>query len=143
MTGAHRQARHRQRLREAEAERLRSQGQEPPRRTHHPPTGYGKAKEQLIAQGHHFERTRREWFEGGVFVDGAYTDAFEVIKLAKLPPPERQQRLDETRRKFKDFACGAVAHYMEALRVSRDELTRHFEEKVAAQERARSATPRR
>jgi hypothetical protein len=33
--------------------------------------GYGRAKTQLIAQGHEFERTRREFgFEEGVFIDG-------------------------------------------------------------------------
>jgi hypothetical protein len=123
MTAAERQARRRTRLREAEAERLRQQRQEPPRRRYQPPHGYGRAKEQLIAQGRCFERARREFgFEEGVFIDGAFCGSSEVIALADLPPREQQQWLAERRHTEKNFACYAVMGYMNSLQVSLDEL---------------------
>jgi hypothetical protein len=119
MTGAQRQARWRKRSRE----RMRQQGQEPPRRIYQPPHGYGWAREKLIAQGHQFTRASRDaGFEEGVFVDGAYLGSGEVIALAEKSPHERKQWLAEQRRDTKHFACGVVEHYMETLRVSLDEL---------------------
>jgi hypothetical protein len=82
MTAAQRQARRRRRLREAARPRQQEQQQEVARRAYQPPYGYGQAKAQLQAQGHHFERTRREFrFEEGVFVDGAFLGSHEVIEL--------------------------------------------------------------
>ena len=82
MTAAQRQARRRKRLRKAKDARLQ--------RAYQPPHGYGRAKSQLLAQGHCFERARREFgFEEGVFVDGAFLGTLEVIRLAELPPQER------------------------------------------------------
>ena len=122
MTAAERQARWRKRLRKAEAER-----QQPERRAYQPPHGYERAKAQLLAQGHHIERARREYgFEEGVFVDGAFLDTLMVIQLAELPPQERQRRLAEGRRDGKEFACNAVRGYMAALQVSRDELIQYL-----------------
>jgi hypothetical protein len=121
MTPAERQARRRKRLREAEA--ARRKGRDPSWRAYQPPHGYVVAKEQLIREGHEFERVRREFgFEEGVFVDGAFMGTFDVIELARLPTRERQQNLAEQRLATKDFACGAVRGYMAALRVSLAEL---------------------
>jgi hypothetical protein len=124
MTPAQRQARRRKRLREAEAERLRLAGQEPPRLPYQPPHGYGRAKEWLIKQGHEFTRVHDELGQefGGTFIDGAYVDTLEVIRLAAMPAQERKQRLDEARRDGKHWACDAVEVYMKRLRVSLDEL---------------------
>ena len=77
----------------------------------------------MLAEGHQFERARREFeFEEGVFVDGAYLASSEVIDLAALPKPEREQRLAEVRRDRKDDACVVVEGYMGVLRVSRREI---------------------
>jgi hypothetical protein len=124
MTAAERQARWRKRLlQEAEAAR-----QQPERRADQPPYGYERAKAQLLTEGRHFERARREFgFEEGVFVDGAFLGTPTVIRLAELPPQERQRLLAEGRRDGKNFACNAVRGYMEALQVSLDELIAYFE----------------
>jgi hypothetical protein len=120
MTAAQRQARRRRKLREAAKLKLE---QPLGRRLYQPLPGYGLAKEQLIAAGHCFERARREaGFEEGVFVDGALLSSSEVIAFAELPLQERRRRLAEQRRATKDFACTAVAHYMQTLQVTRDEL---------------------
>jgi hypothetical protein len=96
-----------------------------------PPIGYTAAKTMLIGEGHEFERTRREaGFEAGAFVDGALTDGHGVIALAELPRQERERRLDEQRRAWKHFACGAVEYYMRRLRVSLAELTQHVESQL-------------
>jgi hypothetical protein len=123
MTAAERQARRREKLRKAAQQAAAEAGAY---RAYQPPHGYGKAKATLQAHGHHFERARREFgFEEGVFVDGAFLGTDEVIALAKLPKAEREQRLAEHRLARKDDACGAVASYMAALRVSFDEFIRY------------------
>jgi hypothetical protein len=123
MTAAQRQARRRQRLRE----QLREQQEQPARRLHQPPHGYPQAKAQLQADGHQFERARREFgFEEGVFVDGAFLGSLEVIDLAKRSPRERARWLAERRLDHQD-ACRAVEGYMEVLRVSLDELVHYVE----------------
>jgi hypothetical protein len=144
MTAAERQARRRERLREAENARRREQGQPLAHRPSQPPHGYGRAKEQLIAEGHHFERARREFgFEEGTFVDGAYLGSSDVIDLAALPLEERQQRLAEARHATKDFACGAVEQYMAALHVSRDELIESRQRRDELERRQREHAARR
>ena len=96
MTAAERQARRRQRLKEIARQRQQEQME---RRAYQPPRGYGRAKEQMIKEGHQFERARREFgFEEGVFVDGAFLGTSEVIDLATLPLQQRQQRIAEHRR---------------------------------------------
>jgi hypothetical protein len=131
MTSAERQARYRKRLKEAAKRRAEALSET--RRTYQPPRGYSKAKAQLQAAGHDFERARREFgFEQGVFVDGAFLGSHEVIVLADLSPRERQQRLAEVRRTHKDDACVAVQGYMTALRVSLDELVRYLERTAPA-----------
>jgi hypothetical protein len=126
LTAAQKQARYRQRLKEAAKQRAEEllRGQ---RRLHQPPYGYAKAKQKLIEAGHQFNRVNdgqgREF--GGTFVDGAYVTTHEVIVLADMTLTERKQRLDEARRTHKDVACDAVEEYMEALRVSFDELAAH------------------
>ena len=128
MTGAQRQAGWRKRRREAEAARMRQQGQEPPHKPYQPPYGYQRAKQTLMAQGHEFVRAAREaGFEEGVFVDGAFVGAGEVIVLAGLSASERKQRLAERRRDTKWLACNLVEHYMAMLQVSPDELARHID----------------
>jgi hypothetical protein len=125
MTAAERQARRRQRVREAEAARQREK-RGLAARPYQPPHGYGKAKEQLIAAGHCFERARHDFgFEEGTFLDGAFLGSHEVMALAPLPPPERKRRLAEIRQATKEDACSAVVGYMAALHVTRDELMRH------------------
>jgi hypothetical protein len=129
MTAAQRQARRRAKLRQKIAqEQQHHQEMRGIRRLYQPPTGYGRAKEQLTAQGHEFERARRDFgFEEGVFVDGAFLDSTEVIELAAMPLKERQQRLAARRLATKDDACGAVKGYMARQRVSLDELVQYFE----------------
>jgi hypothetical protein len=126
MTAAERQARRRRRLRaEARAAERERLARDDPfgRRVSQPPHGYARAKEVLMAAGHVFERARREaGFEEGLFVDGAFLSTDEVIGLAGLSARERRDRLAELRRDTKDFAVGAVEHYMAILRVSLDEL---------------------
>ena len=123
MTNTQRQARWRKRKRETEAARPSQQEQELLRRAYQPPFGYGRAKQQLIDQGHQFARARREFgFEEGVFVDGALLGSRQVIALAEQSPHERQQWLAEQRRATKVFACNSVQQYMELMRVSLDEL---------------------
>jgi hypothetical protein len=125
MTAAERQARRRQRMREAEVARQREK-RGLSARPYQPPHGYGKAKEQLIAAGHRFERARRDFgFEEGTFLDGAFLGSSEVIALASLSPPERKRQLAEIRQARKEDACDAVVGYMAALHVTRDELLRH------------------
>jgi hypothetical protein len=127
MTGAQRQARHREKLRQKQAERRRLQAGKSAR-AYQPPHGYQQAKDKLIAQGHVFTRVHddlgREF--GGVFVDGAYVSTHEVITLAELSAQERRQRLTEERRKTKNFACEALEAYMEEMQVSREELAQYF-----------------
>jgi hypothetical protein len=93
-----------------------------------PPAGYAEAKELLIREGHHFERTREDGpWEEGVFVDGAYVSSADVIDLATWETAaERTQWLTERRRERKGEACRAVEIYMQAMRVSLDELTRYL-----------------
>lgn len=121
MTDAERQAKRRERLRK-EAKHsdtyVRAVGEVRP-----PPHGYHKAKQQLREQGHHFERTRREWgFEFGIFVDGAFVSSDDVIMLADMSKPERQQWLDAKRIDGKHDAIHAVRCYMAMMGVSLDEL---------------------
>jgi hypothetical protein len=123
MTSAQRQARWRKRKREVEAERLRQQGLEPAHRPYQPPFGYGPAKARLIAQGCVFTHASRDaGFEHGVFVDGAFINASDVFVLAEMPRPERDAWLAEHRSETKDFACSAVLHFMNRLRVTIDDL---------------------
>jgi hypothetical protein len=118
MTGAERQARHRQRVAAAKREAALR------RQPYQPPHGYAKAKDALLAAGHVFERARREFgFEEGVFVDGALLSSHEVIALAELAAAERQRWLDAKRAKTRDDAIGAVRSYMMALRTSLAELS--------------------
>jgi hypothetical protein len=143
MTNAQRQARHRQRLKEAAKQRAEEllRGQ---RRPSQPPYGYNKAKAQLQAAGHRFETARRDLgFEEGTFVDGAFLGSHEVLALADMPPRERQQLLAEVRRTLKDDACGAVQGYMAALRVTLDELVRFLERTAPAALAAKRRTTRR
>jgi hypothetical protein len=120
MSPAQRQARHRAVVRKREQEHLHQEGM---RRLYQPPHGYGKAKEQLLAAGHEFERARREFgFEDGVFVDGAFLGSSEVIQLAELSQEERSQRLAARRIEQKDDACGAVEGYMARLHITLEEL---------------------
>jgi len=126
MTPAQRQARRREKLKQL-AKQEKAQVERTP---YQPPQGYARAKGQLIAQGHVFERARREFgFEEGVFVDGAFMRTDEVIALADLSPKERQQRITERRREWKDDACGAVEGYMGAMHVSFEELARYILER--------------
>jgi hypothetical protein len=130
MTDAQRQARRRQRLRQQKKEQAAAVGA---RRRYHASHGYLQAKTKLLAKGHRFERTRREWgYEEGVFVDGALLRSEAVVALAALPPRERQKQLAENRIYSKDLACAAVKSYMEALQVSLDELIKHVNELAVA-----------
>ena len=126
MTAAERQAKRRQRLRK-EAEIARRM--EGPRRSGEVRPyvhGYPQAKQKMLAEGHTFERCRREWgFEEGVFVDGACVWSGEVVNLADLPLSERKQVLAERRRESKQFAVLAVECYMDALQVSLGDLYEH------------------
>jgi hypothetical protein len=118
MTAAERQARHRQKVK----------GE---RRQYQPPPGYYEAKAKLSAQGHGFERARREWgFEEGVFVDGAFLSSLEVIELAKLPVLAAAARIAAKRRTTKHWACSVVADYMRTMHVSFEEIVRHFGKKL-------------
>jgi hypothetical protein len=144
MTAAERQAKRRKRLRrEAAVKAAAERGEWLSPHPYQPPHGYPKAKEKLIAEGHSFQRARREWgFEEGVFVDGAYLGAGEVITLADLQPAEREQRLAERRGDGKDFACDAVEGYMAAMRVSLDDLIQNRRERDESLKRlARARRP--
>jgi hypothetical protein len=124
MTDAERQAKRRERLRK-EAEIARRRVQRRSGEVRPPAHGYPQAKQKMLAEGHTFERCRREWgFEEGVFVDGALVDSGEVVHLATLPKTEREKVLAEKRRRNKDFACHAVRSYMDAMQVSIEELIR-------------------
>jgi hypothetical protein len=127
MTAAQRQTRRRAKLKKEEIERLHLE-REGERRPFNVPWGYPKAKQQMIADGHEFERSR--WFSEdeirGVFVDGALLNCFIVIELAKLPLAERNAQIGEERQRTKDAVCEAVEHYMGRLRVSREELISYF-----------------
>ena len=139
MTAAQRQARRRERLRKAKAER---EAQEGKRRAYQPPYGYNRAKEQLINAGHHFQRARREFgFEEGVFVDGAFLGSGEVIALAELAPAERQQRLAKARHDWKDLACGSVKSYMDMMQVSLDELIQYLTRRDATKAKPGPRSP--
>jgi hypothetical protein len=121
MTAAQRQAKRRAKLRqEAKLAKERRDGRPA---AYQPPHGYNPAKQKLQVEGHVFERARREaGFEEGVFVDGAFVGSREVITMAAMPKKERERFLDQERRRGKDFAVSAVAHYMDVMRVSVDEL---------------------
>jgi hypothetical protein len=129
MTAVQRLGRHRARLREiAKDVRRRLDGCRKAR-VLAPPHGYDKAKAKLQAEGHEFERARREFrFEEGLFVDGAFVYAADVIALADLNAGERKRWLDDRRREFKDFAVNLVLAFMDRMRVSRDELFRDSHE---------------
>jgi hypothetical protein len=129
MTAAERQVRRRQKLKREELERRHQEGQ---RRAYQPPYGYNRAKEQMIREGHEFERARRDWgFEEGVFVDSAFLSSSEVIELAAMPRQERVARIIDSRRLGKDFACSAVRAYMECMHVSLEEPALHLHAHVA------------
>jgi hypothetical protein len=126
MTAAERQARRREKVRREEKERRYRLGDHGD--ALRPPYGYQAAKDQMIHEGHVFERTRREWgFEEGVFVDGAMLSGSEIIKLAKLPIAERKSRIAEARTMMKNQACFAVECYMERLHVTFEELSTYIE----------------
>jgi hypothetical protein len=133
MTPAQRQARHRQRGKE-KAELAARMAAEAKGRRHKelPPPGYHRAKQELQAAGHCFQRVHEEFGRefGGVFVDGAWMDTFDVSKLADMPAQERKQRLDKARHLTKDAACDAVTAYMAALHVSFDELAHYYASSV-------------
>ena len=57
----------------------------------------------------------------------ALMDAHSVIALTEMPPQEQLQRIARARLATKDFACAAVASYMRALNVSREDMLRYFE----------------
>jgi hypothetical protein len=133
MTAAERQAKRRERLwKEAELARRRDGPRRPGEDT--PPVhGYPQAKQKMLAEGHTFERCRREWgFEEGVFVDGAFVNSGEVVHPATLPKTEREKALAENRHRNKDFACMAIRSYMDAMRVSRDELVQYLDRSAAS-----------
>ena len=120
MTPAQRQAKRRAKLRQ-EAKLVKELREGRP--TYEPPPGYNKAKEKLRAEGHEFERARAAaGFEFGVFVDGAFVFSSDVITMAEMPRKERERFLDQERQRRKDFAVGAVAHYMQVMRVTVDDL---------------------
>jgi hypothetical protein len=125
MTQAQRQARYRERRKQAAKEAVAAFEK---RRAFQPPHGYAKAKQQLIEAGHQFVRIHdghgREF--GGVFVDGAYLMTTQVVAMASMSITERKRLLAEARRTHKDVACDAVKAYMETLRVSLDDLVRQW-----------------
>jgi hypothetical protein len=124
MTAAQRQARRREKLAREEKERRYRQGH---RTAWQPPHGYQAAKQQMIAEGHVFERAREDFgFEAGVFFDDAWLETSTVIELAKLPLVERRTRIAEARSASKDEACYAVKRYMERLHVSVTELVSYL-----------------
>jgi hypothetical protein len=137
MTAAQRQARYRQRIRDAQgAARKCAEELAGKHRPQQPPYGHAKAMGQLQAASHHFERARREFgFEEGVFVDGAFLGSHEVIELAKMSLSDRKQYIGEKRHEDKHHACGAVEGYMAALHVSPDELIRYREVRREQQRR--------
>lgn len=132
LTPAEKQARYRNNKKKAAELKA---AKKPERQAYQPVHGYNAAKAKLIAAGHHFERARREWgFEAGVFVDGAllgpigFGDGSEsVLSLADMTPAERKSYLDSEREATKQFACDAVESFMEEMRVTMDELTRHLQ----------------
>ena len=143
MTGAQRQARYlaTRRKRLAYLERLKCEEQNGRRMSgdYQPAAGYSLARGQLKADGHQFERARREWgFEEGVFIDGAFMDSYEVVQLSKLPADARKKQIVERRYESKSQACFAVESYMSELKVSRAELITYFNQKDE-NERAREA----
>ncbi len=140
MTPAQRQAKHRKKLREA-ARALHAQAEG---RAYLPPTGYGRAKQQLQDQGHHFTRARREWgFEEGTFVDGVFTSTHHVIDLAKLPAHECRQRIEEDREMMKQFSVDSVLSYMQEMHVTLDELSDAVVKRAEAEQRQRDFAVRR
>jgi hypothetical protein len=122
MTPAERQARRRAKLKHEEKERAYREGGYV--RQHRTPHGYNEDKQRMQAEGHEFVRVPKDWEDefGGVFVDGAWMKAIDVITLAKLPLPERKAQIAEARSVTKQIAIDAVRDHMKRLQVSVEEL---------------------
>ena len=119
MTPAQRQAKRRAKLRQ-EAKLVKELREGRP--TYQPPPGYNKAEEKLRAEGTNSSGRGQRRASFGDFVDGAFVFSSDVITMAEMPRKERERFLDQERQRRKGFAVGAVAHYMQVMRVTVDDL---------------------